>query len=323
MWQWQNSPVTKSWFRGQEVHVKRDDVFHLAGNKMRKLWYFLRQNDMFYTKTHLVSYGGSQSNAMVAMAQLANVKRLPFTYFSRTFKSKDNSIEGNLLLSKTLGMQHIQLQPDVYHDLVSSRNFSAFFKREWRPSSDTKILCVPQGVATLEAQEGVKLLAHEINTYVQTCGTLFAVVIPCGTGTTALYLAQHLHTDITLFAIPCVGDAAFLTKQFQQLIVEDPSLDMNSVVFPQILNPKEKNRFGRPWWPLYHMYHELLQETQVDFDLIYGAFAWYTLFSDTTQLDKVLNCTTYNSKRQFMYIHTGGTSGNATMLSRYEHKNKS
>ncbi|CEG48075.1 Tryptophan synthase beta subunit-like PLP-dependent enzymes superfamily [Plasmopara halstedii] len=218
----------------------------------------------------------------------------------RTFKSKDNSIEGNLLLSKTLGMQHIQLQPDVYHDLVSSRNFSAFFKREWRPSSDTKILCVPQGVATLEAQEGVKLLAHEINTYVQTCGTLFAVVIPCGT-----------------------GDAAFLTKQFQQLIVEDPSLDMNSVVFPQILNPKEKNRFGRPWWPLYHMYHELLQETQVDFDLIYGAFAWYTLFSDTTQLDKVLNCTTYNSKRQFMYIHTGGTSGNATMLSRYEHKNKS
>lgn len=29
------SPVTRVCFRGQCVHVKRDDVFHLAGNKVR------------------------------------------------------------------------------------------------------------------------------------------------------------------------------------------------------------------------------------------------------------------------------------------------
>lgn len=29
------SPVTRVHFRGQCVHVKRDDVFHLAGNKVR------------------------------------------------------------------------------------------------------------------------------------------------------------------------------------------------------------------------------------------------------------------------------------------------
>lgn len=30
-----NSPVTRARFRGCDVHVKRDDVFHLAGNKVR------------------------------------------------------------------------------------------------------------------------------------------------------------------------------------------------------------------------------------------------------------------------------------------------
>lgn len=29
------SPVSQVLFRGQRMHVKRDDVFHLAGNKVR------------------------------------------------------------------------------------------------------------------------------------------------------------------------------------------------------------------------------------------------------------------------------------------------
>jgi hypothetical protein len=33
-WQLRASPVTPVRFRGQRVHVKRDDVFHLAGNKV-------------------------------------------------------------------------------------------------------------------------------------------------------------------------------------------------------------------------------------------------------------------------------------------------
>lgn len=37
-WQWRASPVTRVHFRGQRVHVKRDDVFHLAGNKVGTRW---------------------------------------------------------------------------------------------------------------------------------------------------------------------------------------------------------------------------------------------------------------------------------------------
>ncbi|ETP44876.1 hypothetical protein F442_08577 [Phytophthora nicotianae P10297] len=331
-WQWRQSPVTRVLFRDQRVHVKRDDVFHLAGNKMRKMYYFVRQSDTFFADAHLFSFGGSQSNAMLALAQLANARRMPFTYFSRELQLKDEIVEGNLALARTLGMRHVQLQPDAYHELVRTRDFAAFLDSDLRPPSGTRSLYVPQGAAFPEAQDGVKLLAEEINEYVLAQCKQFSVVLPCGTGTTALYLSQHLHPEINLYAVPCVGDAAYLQQQFQQLIDEDPSLQPHTTLLPRILIPKRKNRFGRLWWPLYDMYHEVLQETKVDFDLVYGAFAWHTLFSDPSVLGEVLNRnkssvsyprhSTRHDERELMYIHTGGTSGNVTMLARYTRKNR-
>ncbi|KAF1789493.1 Clusterin-associated protein-1 [Phytophthora cactorum] len=188
------------------------------------MYYFVRQSDAFFADAHLFSFGGSQSNAMLALAQLANARRVPFTYFSRELQLKDEIVRG------------IWTWPG-----------------RWYPNKR------------------------------------FSVVLPCGTGTTALYLAQHLHPEIELYAVPCVGDAAYLQQQFQQLIDEDPSLHSHTALLPRVLVPKRKNRFGRLWWPLYDMYHEVLLETKVNFDLVYGAFAWHTLFSDAAVLDEVLD----------------------------------
>eukprot|EP00644_Phytophthora_capsici_P015564 jgi/Phyca11/127564/e_gw1.70.117.1 len=305
---------------------------------MRKMYYFVKQSDEFFANSHLFSFGGSQSNAMLALAQLANARHVPFTYFSRDLSLKGDlkAVEGNLTLAKTLGMRHVELQPNVYHELVRSRDFASFLNEDQRPPSSTRSLYVPQGAAFPEAQEGVQLLAQEINEYIRTLwpDKQFSIVLPCGTGTIALYLAQHLHPEIKLYAVPCVGDAEYLLQQFQQLIDEDPTLE--TALLPRVLVPKRKNRFGRLWWPLFDMYQEVLQETKVDFDLVYGAFAWHTLFSDQRVLNEVLgrNSTTDvvsyygkptqldSTERELMYIHTGGTSGNATMLERYRRKNR-
>ncbi|CAH0480500.1 unnamed protein product [Peronospora belbahrii] len=307
---------------------------------MRKMFYLVKQNDAFYTNASLFSFGGSQSNAMLALAQLANARQIPFTYFSREIRRKrgkrDDKVEGNIAMAKALGMRHVQLRTDLYHKLVQTRDFAAFLDNELRPPPGTRSLYVPQGLAFPEAQDGVKVLAEEINEYVQTQwpDKFFSVVVPCGTGTTALYLAQHLQPEIKLFAVPCVGDAAYLQQQFQQLIDKDPSLRRQTSVLPQIIKPTRKNRFGRLWWPLFDIYHEVLQETKVEFDLVYGAFAWHTLFSDKSVLDKVLQrgkVTSVTStghvfgdkgERELLYIHTGGTSGNAAMLARYARKNR-
>ncbi|KAI9920895.1 hypothetical protein PsorP6_000964 [Peronosclerospora sorghi] len=330
---WEKSPVTRVTFRGQHVHVKRDDVFHLTGNKMRKLYYFVKQSDAFYTNAHFYSYGGSQSNAMLALAQLAHARHVPFTYFSRSLQLKEDDAKGNLSRAKSLGMRHVQLEPETYKKLIQRRHFASFVEETLRPCPGTRSLYVPQGAACPEAKVGVQVLANEINDYVETHwpDKHFSVVIPCGTGTTALYLAQYLQPETQLFAIPCVGDATYLTQQFKQLIIDDPSLDLHTAKMPQLLHPKRKNRFGRLWWPLCDMYHEVLQETQVEIDLVYGAFAWHTLFSDEKILDEVLkgrnHLSTASTKhdedvRKLLYVHTGGTSGNASMLARYARKNK-
>uniref|UniRef100_H3H271 Tryptophan synthase beta chain-like PALP domain-containing protein n=2 Tax=Phytophthora ramorum TaxID=164328 RepID=H3H271_PHYRM len=294
------------------------------------MYWFVRQRDEFFSDAHLLSFGGSQSNAMLALAQLADARQVPFTYFSRELCLREEQEEGNLALAMSLGMKHVQLHPDAYHELVRTRDFAAFLDGELRLPPGTRSLYVPQGAAFPEAQDGVKLLAEEINEYVETQDKRFSVVLPCGTGTTALYLAQHLHPEIKLYAVPCVGDAAYLQLQFRQLIDEDPTLQLQTALLPQVLTPERKSHFGRLWWPLHDMYHEVLQETEVDFDLVYGAFAWHTLFADDEVLDEVLDRgrlgvasrlggevreeDSTGSERELMYIHTGGTSGNATML---------
>ncbi|GMF16226.1 unnamed protein product [Phytophthora lilii] len=312
---------------------------------MRKMYWFVKQSDAFFADAHVFSFGGAQSNAMLALAQLANARRVPFTYFSRELRlqDEDREVEGNLAMARELGMRHVQLHPDAYHELVRTRDFAEFLDGDLRPPPGTRSLYVPQGAAFPEAQDGVRLLAEEINEYVQIewPDKRFSVVLPCGTGTTALYLAQHLHHDIKLYAVPCVGDSAYLHQQFQQLIDEDPVLQPQTALLPRVITPKRKSRFGRLWWPLFDMYHEVLQETKVDFDLVYGAFAWHTLFSDATVLDEVLDrrskastaltwsheeptkhVSNDNVERELLYIHTGGTSGNTTMLARYARKNR-
>lgn len=365
---------------------------------MRKLHWFVTQDDAFYKgrlgyeKTrgicscllttavplltivintmptpdaHLFSFGGTQSNAMLAIAQLAHAKRVPFTYFSRglqlhstsaaaniTSDSNTRSVrvtplqQGNLALAEELGMQHVALSPELYQALAQTKDFSALSPS--LPNSDKlfentkRALYIPQGAAFEQAQQGLALLAQEVNAYIANerltdPDKRYSVVVPCGTGTTALYMAQHLDSaSAKLFAVPCVGDAAYLELQFAELVAKDASLralQCNSTLqLPRIVEPRQKSRFGRLWWPLYDIHHELLDGTGIAFDLIYGSFAWHTMFDGATlalllgedaQLDMKSRQDENGTKRELMYVHTGGVSGNVTMLARYEAKRKS
>lgn len=68
------------------IYIKRDDLLstHYPGNKYRKLYYYIHQ-----LRTHpqrwraVVSYGGNQSNLMLAAAHLAREFNAQFTYFTK------------------------------------------------------------------------------------------------------------------------------------------------------------------------------------------------------------------------------------------------
>lgn len=300
---------------------------------------------------------------MLAIAQLAHAKRVPFTYFSRGLGLQDTSAgqkagsnsgarpldtetlqQGNLALAMELRMQHIELSSELYQTLAQTKDFSALSQHLPDNNASKRAVYIPQGAAFEQAQQGLALLAQEINAYIASerladPDKRFSVVVPCGTGTTALYMAQHLDPESTeLYAVPCVGDTAYLEQQLSELVEKDTSLivsQRNSTLrLPRILKPKRKSRFGRLWWPLYEIHHELLDATGIAFDLIYGSFAWHTMFDESTLAlllgeedaqPSAMNSRHVDSsttKRELMYVHTGGVSGNATMLARYQAKLK-
>jgi 1-aminocyclopropane-1-carboxylate deaminase len=276
---------------------------------------------------------------MLAIAQLANHKGVPLTYFSREINLRDsNVLGGNLQTALALGMRHVQLQTEIYQELTKTKNIiqtlgstkchvTRLLKSAIQSDKENNVF-IPQGASFPEAELGVQTLAQEINQYCDVQKpTKFTVVLPCGTGTTAFYLAKHLNPDIRLYGVPCVGDAKYLEEQIQELATK-PSFISNKILprFPSILIPRTKSKFGRLSIPLYDLFHELKTETNIEFDLIYASFTWQTLldqldllrFDDTCSPQGLLGSNTNRVlPREIIYVHTGGVSGNSTMLERY------
>lgn len=277
--QWQRSVVDHIRVAGQDYFIKRDDLLTpLSGNKARKLHGLLQQDLQQYTG--LISHGGAQSNAMLALAQLAQLLGIRFDYYTRPVaKWLAEQPNGNLKQALDCGMQwHIT--------------------DDGLPPSQTRAgaLSIPQGIAMPEAELGLKLLAREIEAFCQTQQLeKLAIVTPSGTGTTALYLQQHLSHRV--YTVPCIGNADSLQGMFSSAMPQTRR-------YPVILDTDKRYHFGEPHPELLGMYQQLLSETGIEFELMYDAKAWLVLLSQ--QFDAPV-----------LYLHNGGTSGNDSMLARY------
>lgn len=106
------SRVTEHAFAGKSFYVKRDDEnsingipLSISGNKSRKLLCLSRQRPF---PTIVASYGGSQSNNMLAIAKVVAAATTPsnFFYFLKPLpKFLKMSPNGNLKAALDLGMQ--------------------------------------------------------------------------------------------------------------------------------------------------------------------------------------------------------------------------
>ncbi|MDO8453708.1 MAG: pyridoxal-phosphate dependent enzyme, partial [Sulfurimonas sp.] len=176
----QKSPISKMNLDGRDFYVKRDDLIDpfLAGNKYRKLYTLLKTPKEKYNK--IISYGGTQSNAMLAIAAMCRNKKWEFTYFTKplsTLQKEQN--EGNFFHAITLGMQHVEINEEYYKEYISSL----------RINMDEKSYLIDQGGADKSAKEGLEVLAIEIR---EAKLNLKSLATPSGTGTTALFLALAL-----------------------------------------------------------------------------------------------------------------------------------
>ncbi len=280
----QKSPISKIVLDGREFLVKRDDLIdpYLAGNKYRKLYTLLQTPSKNLNR--VISYGGTQSNAMLAIAAMCKQKNWEFVYYTKPVgKSQKEQKIGNFFNALSLGMLHVELTLELYKDFIASL----------RLNLDDKTVIIDQGGADVMALEGLNVLADEIRAdslHVE------ALATPSGTGTTALYLALTM-PEYKVYTTPSVGDVAYLKEQMRALHVIPKNLI--------ILEPEKKYHFAKPYKEFFYMYKKLL-DSGIEFDLLYASSLWKCLLEQTNE--------------KILYIHSGGVSGNESMLKRYETK---
>ena len=278
-----NSPIHEVVFNKQKYFIKRDDLLNsdFSGNKARKFYYYLI-ND-FPDIKKVVSHGSSQSNAMYSLSVLCKLKNWQFDYYVDHTASflKENPI-GNYKYAIKNGMNIIESEvPDFF---------------------DKETLFINEGGALVQASHGIEVLANEIKLWINQNNIKdIKVFLPSGTGTTALFLQKYLPFEV--LTCPCVGDEEYLKKQFEVLEKKN---------HPLILKTDKKYHFGKLYKELYEIHNNLLNQTNIEFDLLYDSLGWICFENYVKQL-KEANTT-------FLYIHQGGIIGNESMYDRYKHK---
>jgi 1-aminocyclopropane-1-carboxylate deaminase/D-cysteine desulfhydrase-like pyridoxal-dependent ACC family enzyme len=270
----------------QQFYIKRDDQLHpvFNGNKARKFLHYLHLQQPQIKS--VISFGGNQSNAMMCLSALAKMKHWHFNYYLKKLPEQlKTNPAGNFKIACENGMQ--------YHE---ASEFPSLH-------STSDCIVIPQGGACAEAEYGIRLLADEINQWVDhqqidDC----SLFLPSGTGTTALYLQQH--TLIPVYTTPCIGNSDYLQKQWNRL-------NISAKRYPSIIAPNHQSRFGQPDPQHLAIWKYLLESTGIEFDLLYDPLGWITLLENRHLLTQ-----------NVIYIHCGGIAGNQTMLDRYSRLSK-
>lgn len=278
-----NSPIEQISFNSQKYFIKRDDLLNIdfSGNKARKFYYFLK-NDFSNIKK-AISFGSAQSNAMYSLSVLCKIKGWEFDYYVDHIATylKENPV-GNYKYAKECGMNIIEGE------------FPKSFKNDE--------LFISEGGAIQEASFGIKILADEITSWANQKNLKnLKIFLPSGTGTTALFLQKFLPFEV--LTCSCVGDDEYLKKQFLELEKDN---------FPTILKKDKKYHFGKLYKEFYEIHKELLNQTNIEFDLLYDSLGWICLDRYVQDLQ--------NRNFEILYIHQGGILGNISMKERYSFK---
>lgn len=293
----ENTPVQKICFQQQTIFIKRDDLLSkgFTGNKARKFYHFLQQDLSGVDK--LIGHGSAQANSLYSLSELAKLRHCQLDFYVDHIPAylRENP-RGNFRAALANGANIIALdgqqEPVIKHitEQVLPRESNALF--------------IPEGGRCRYAEVGVKLLADEIKDWATRQGfPELRVVLPSGTGTTALFLQKNLPFDV--YTCACVGGDPYLKQQFFEL-------EEDSALHPTILSAGRKYHFGKLYPEFYAIWQQLRAETGIEFDLLYDPLGWLCLqrliSSDVTDTRRVL------------YIHQGGVLGNETMLPRYLRK---
>lgn len=318
-------------FRGRNVFVKRDDQLEYAGVSASKLRKFrsLITAEAIDNFDFVYSYGGAQSNAMLALARLCKYHGKPFVYITRTISARLCTTSGNFRDALNEGTIHVQIDNERFKqgftDSTSSEvkhSAEALLKEHSFPFPTDRGLFMPQGGAWSGAELGVSELADELRQQIsglrldgKLANKIPIIFLPSGTGTTAYYLHKHISDVAKVVTVPVSGDERYLVKQMRQLHAFYDSTEDSYVMpsLPDVLRPRVHSTFADVTAEKLAMWKELSRATngQIEFDLIYAPKTWMEIMLAISQGRMAQN------GEDLIYYHSGGLEGNVSMLGKF------
>ncbi|MGI2260163.1 pyridoxal-phosphate dependent enzyme [Shewanella sp. GXUN23E] len=298
-----NSPIEQHELFGFPVFIKRDDLLHQAfgGNKARKFAALLEMD--FSEIDTLIGYGSAQANSLYTMAALAQLKgcQLEF-YVDHISDWLAAHPSGNYRGALALGARVVPVDQQSDRGELSVADY---IEQKILPAR-TRAIFVPEGGRCALAASGVEQLAKELADWRSTQEYQHVkVILPAGTGTTALFLSRYFHRnhlDLQVITVPAVGGIDYLQSQFTEL-------EADASCHPRIVDFGRKYHFGK----LYREFAEIwlqARSRELDFELLYDPLGLMALKHIRQQ----------DPQACLMYIHQGGILGNETMLARYRRK---
>lgn len=319
------TPLSPLSFRGRTIHVKRDDLLvhrSLRGSKLRK-FHSLLCPSVLPADSLVISYGGVQSNAMVALAELCAIRQLPFYYITRPIPAVLPESEGNFANALNLGMVHLSIPSEDFRNKLVDVDLTAAVDTAKGVVAGAhlhalrvrKAVVVPQGGAWPLAEAGLRELASELREQIgalHLCGRLAlhkpVLFLAAGTGTTAYYLAKHLGDSASVVAVPVSGDERYLVRQMRRLA----TWEGGSAALPGILRPRLRGSFADVRAEKLAIWREMGRAARTyEFDLVYAPKAWeeVMLALQEGRLGK--------DDEDLIYYHSGGIEGNVSMLGKF------
>jgi len=150
------------------------------------------------------------------------------------------------------------------------------------------------------------------------------VVLPSGTGTTALFLARHVPPGVQVYAVPCNGSGEQLRRRMEYLDARSGGVG----VYPSVLLPPADVTcaLGKVSSPLLRHWRDAACDG-VFLDLVYGPVAWAAMEACDWQPSCKEHAGDEASgevggvidlqSRDLLYINTGGYEGLEYQMQRY------
>lgn len=263
----------------RQLWIKRDDLAdpYISGNKWRKLKYIL-EDAVVKNKTHLVTFGGTYSNHLVATAAAAARSGLKSTAFVRG-EPVENEM---LLLCKLYGMELL------FTDREGYKNKAGLYELHFGESTTSYF--IDEGGASAEAVKGCAEIVFELPEDID------HIFCAAGTGTTAAGILSGIkqrNLKTTLHVIPVLkGD--FISEEIKKYTDHPRHLVLHS--------DYHFGGYAKTTETLLLYMKDFVRETGILIDPVYTAKMFYAI-NDLAK-KKLLD-----PDSKIAAIHTGGLLG--------------